>query len=242
MKVSKHMIIVAVVTVIIAGTISAMVFIKPDPEKVVVDAIEKQLNVTDYTTEYNLSYQTKSGGVTLDAKGMITVFKTPDATKVTLSLDTFGEKIRIDQYQTGNETIQCMSSLFNTTCKKADSSSMPVNTPEEQAKALQNLIKTNVLKLKYLSEKNIAGRTCDEVQTSYNPSQLGSESGASNNIDVVLCLDKEKGIPLEMLMNLAISSEDSLDVKMTLTEISFDKVYITVPEVTEEFDEFKYSS
>ncbi|MFH0837349.1 MAG: hypothetical protein V1870_04425 [Candidatus Aenigmatarchaeota archaeon] len=231
MKISIHMIAVIAVTVVIIVALSFMLFVKPDPEKVMIDAIEKQINLTDYTTEYNLSYKTKSGGVALDAKGTIVVLKNKDATKVTLSLNTFGEKIRIDQYQVGNQTIQCMSSLLNTTCQISDSDSIPVNTPQEQARALRDLIDQNALKLEYISEKNIAGRVCDEIKTSYDPVQAGVGE-TSENIDVVLCLDREKGIPLEMLMNLALTAEDSLDVKMTLTDIAFEKVSISVPEVS----------
>ena len=230
MKISMHMIAVIVVTIAIIAGLSFMMLVKPDPEKIVTDAIEKQANLSDYTTEYDLSYKTKSGGVTLDAKGRIIVLKNSNATKVTLLLDTFGEKIKIDQYQAGNQTIQCISSLFNTTCQKSDSE-MPVSAPQEQAEALKELIEQNALKLEYVSDKNIAGRQCDEIKTSYDPAQAGFGAATTGNIDVILCLDKENGMPLEMLMNLALTNEDSLDVKMTLTRINFDEVDIAVPEI-----------
>ena len=71
--VSKHIIIVAIVAILIAGVVASYVLFTPDPEKVALDAVDKQLKLDKYTTTYNLSYNTKTGGLNLNANGIIVI-------------------------------------------------------------------------------------------------------------------------------------------------------------------------
>lgn len=234
MNISKHMIIVVIAVVVIAaGLASALVFLKPDPEKLTINAIDKQLKLDNYNTDYNLSYNTKTGGLNLDANGLIHIIKSGDVTKVSLSLETFGEKIRVDQYQTKDGIIQCLISLINTTCQKVSQDTLPLKTPEEQSAALKQLIEDKELKIDYITTKTIAGRTCDSVKTVYTP----KDSSQSGDLKMDMCLDRESGLPLEMIMEIAIggtgSQSGSVKINMILNSVSFGAQKIVVPQYTE---------
>ncbi len=238
LKISKHMIVVVIAVIVIAvGLVAALVFLKPDPEKLTLDAIDKQLKLENYKTDYKLSYNTKTGGLNLDANGLIYITKSGDVTKVSLSLETFGEKIKVDQYQTKDGIIQCLLSLINTTCQKVPQDTLPLKTPEEQFAALKQLIEDKELKIDYVNTKTIAGRTCDSVKTVYTP----KDSSQSGDLKMDMCLDRESGLPLEMTMEIAVgatgsqqgSQGGSVKINMVLNSVNFDTQKITVPAYTE---------
>lgn len=234
MKLSKHVIIVIIAVVIIAaGLVSAFVFLKPDPEKLTIDAIDKQLKLENYKTDYKLSYATKTGGLNLDANGLIYITKNGDVTKVSLSLETFGEKIRVDQYQTKDGIIQCLMSLANVTCQKVSQDTLPLKTPEEQSAALKELIQNKELKIEYITTKTIAERTCDSVKTVYTP----KDSISSGDLKMDMCLDRESGLPLEMTMEIDLGGSGTqggtVKINMVLNSVSFTSEKITIPEYTE---------
>ena len=236
MNISKHMIIVTAIAVIISvGLILSFFVLRPDPEKVTIEAINKQLKLNTYSTTYNLSYSTKAGGLNLNANGDISIIKNNNMTKVSLSLDTFGEKIKIDQYQTPNGVIQCMRSLLNTTCQKVTQDSLPLKTPQEQSEALKQLIQDKVLILSYLSTKTVAGRNCDEIKSVYDPKKAGTLSQESGNLEMIMCLDRDTGMPLEMSMNFDLGTGDkqgAIKINMELKDINFEIHKIDLPEYT----------
>ncbi len=234
-KVSKHLLIVAIAVVVIAvGLAAAFVFVKPDPQKITLDAIEKQLELNEYVTVYNLTYNTKASGLSLDANGLITVTKKDDITKVSLAIDTFGERIRVDQYQTGDgEIIQCVKSFLNLTCQRVSQSSIPLRTPQEQSAALKDLIDTNSLELSYVSSKSIAGRNCDQVHSIYDPKKEDPLAQVEGNLIMDVCLDKENGLPLQMKMTIDLSTsaeQGTIAIDMTMTDVSFKAASIVLPE------------
>ena len=129
-----------------------------------------------------------------------------------------------------------MRSLLNTTCQKVSEDSMPLKTPQEQAESLKEFIDQKIIIVDYVGSKTIAGRDCDEVHAFYDPKKEDPFAQVSGNLDMNICLDREIGIPLEMLMSFDSGAGDGsgpIKVGMILTDIGFDVGNIVIPEYTD---------
>lgn len=198
--------IVWAVLIIISGREEGL----KDPVKIYKKASQNIENLNDfsliYNTEYSAILDEESSSLTSTTK----LLKKGNRFKAHEKDDRNTETIYFyDKEQ--NLAIRC-STLYPENCQKLDSPLLVPNLdPQEYIEISEKWIQKGVISLEYLGEKKISNRNCYEVQSNYDIEKLqeeierligpGQNQGSLLSLDFIMCIDKEFGLPLQIIHN-----------------------------------------